>query len=268
MTRYVDPNSGAGSQPGGFVGNVEVQQHIQPVSGGTVITPWPTQEETLPFGLGRNMVPDLRDLDFPMASAIPKTSSRTNRYWNAEGAWLNQENFPHCVGASWTHYLKDGPVTYDKKVDMAYASQLYREAQKVDQWPGENYDGTSVRAGAQILQSRGLLGTYTWAYDAKTVIKALLEVGPVVVGTVWTMSMFRPDPTGLLNVSGKAAGGHAYLLNGVNTKTERVRIKNSWGRGWDDNGFALLSFTDLDRLLKAQGEACLAVEIENPPASV
>lgn len=268
MTRYVDPNSGAGSQPGGFVGNVEVQQHIQPVSAGTVIAPWPTQKETLPFGLGRNMVPDIRDLNFPMSSVVPATSKRTDRYWNAEGAWLHQGNFPHCVGAAWTHYLADGPVTYDVDVDMEYASQLYREAQKVDQWPGENYDGTSVRAGAQILQARGLIGEYRWAFDAATVIKALLEVGPVVVGTVWTTSMFRPDPTSLLNVSGNTAGGHAYLLNGVNTKTERIRIKNSWGRGWGDTGFATMSFTDLDRLLKAQGEACLAVEIDKQIESV
>ena len=30
---------------------------------------------------------------------------------------------------------------------------LYHEAQKIDEWPGEDYDGTSVRAGLDILAS-------------------------------------------------------------------------------------------------------------------
>ena len=32
---------------------------------------------------------------------------------------------------------------------------LYHEAQKVDEWPGEDYEGTSVRAGLDILRVRG-----------------------------------------------------------------------------------------------------------------
>lgn len=37
-----------------------------------------------------------------------------------------------------------------------YAARwLYQEAQKIDEWPGESYDGTSVRAGFEMLRSRG-----------------------------------------------------------------------------------------------------------------
>jgi hypothetical protein len=35
------------------------------------------------------------------------------------------------------------------------ARWLYHEAQKVDEWPGEDYDGTSVRAGLDVLRTRG-----------------------------------------------------------------------------------------------------------------
>jgi hypothetical protein len=35
------------------------------------------------------------------------------------------------------------------------ARWLYLEAQKVDEWPGEAYDGTSVRAGMDVLRDRG-----------------------------------------------------------------------------------------------------------------
>lgn len=35
------------------------------------------------------------------------------------------------------------------------ATWLYREAQKIDEWPGEAYSGTSVRAGCDILRDSG-----------------------------------------------------------------------------------------------------------------
>ena len=35
------------------------------------------------------------------------------------------------------------------------APWLYREAQRVDDWPGEDYSGTSVRAALDVLRSRG-----------------------------------------------------------------------------------------------------------------
>src|SRR4051794_32441918 len=35
------------------------------------------------------------------------------------------------------------------------AAWLYHEARKVDEWPGEDYDGTSVRAGLDVLRTVG-----------------------------------------------------------------------------------------------------------------
>mgnify|MGYP006891290300 CR=1 FL=1 len=75
---------------------------------------------------------------------------------------------------------------------------LYNEAQKIDQWPGEDYDGTSVRAGAAVLKSKGYISGYNWAWDVETVVNALLTLGPVVVGTWWTYDMFFPNEKVLL----------------------------------------------------------------------
>lgn len=214
------------------------------------------------YGLGRLYIPDERDANFPLSAALPsETQERTHRYWNNRGIWLNQGNFPHCVGFSWTHWLKDGPVTFDQPVDAAYASQLYRECQFVDQWAGENYDGTSVRAGAKILQDRGLISSYRWATTIDEVVHCLLHVGPMVVGTTWYASMFHPNSKGVIEIFGKAEGGHAYKLDGINTKSGLIRIKNSWGRGWGKNGHAYIHVNDFSRLLQEYGEACLAVEV-------
>ena len=80
------------------------------------------------------------------------------------------------------------------------------------------------------------------------------------MGTNWYYNMFFPDKTGRIKLGGYLAGGHAYVLNGVNTKTQLFRIKNSWGRKWGQLGHAYISFSDMSRLIKEQGEICLAIE--------
>lgn len=130
-------------------------------------------------------------------------------------------------------------------------------------YTGNSYDGTSVRAGAKVLQTKGFIESYLWAWDVNTVIQAVLEKGPVVVGTEWTYDMFFPNiDTAIIKPTGNSAGGHAYLINGVNTKKKLFRIKNSWGRVWGNKGHAYISFDDMDKLIRNQGEACLAIEIK------
>lgn len=219
------------------------------------------------FGLGRVIVPDERDAAFPMSAVVPAASERGYRYWNPSGIWLDQGATPQCVAFAWTHWLEDGPVTrpeteHGGDVPVVNPAEVYAEAQTIDEWPGEDYDGTSVRAGAKVLQQLGYIGEYRWASDLDTVVRALLEVGPVVVGTWWYDSMFTPRDDYLVIDDGAAkVGGHAYLLNGVNVKDRKLRIKNSWGRRWADDGTAWMTFDTFEALLSDWGEACLAVEI-------
>ena len=212
---------------------------------------------------GRLPAPDPRDRQFPMKMLLPRQlSTRRSRYWNANGAWLDQQDRPHCVGYAWTHWLEDGPVTQRGLTPTVDPDTLYKEAQRADEWPGEDYDGTSIRGGVKAAQARGYIAAYHWAESVVDIVEALLEVGPVVMGTEWYAGMMDPDPAGILHATGKVLGGHAYVLNGVNTDAKIVRVKNSWGRGWGSNGHALLTFDDLKRLFpSSDGEACLAVEI-------
>lgn len=214
------------------------------------------------LGLGRLQAADVKDQLFPMAKALSlePPSSRTSRAWNANGFWGDQGMTSQCVAYAWTHWLKDGPVTHKKLIPDP--ATLYKKAQQNDEWEGEEptYEGTSVRAGAKVLQSEGLIGNYYWAFDVETTIEALLTTGPVVVGTDWYSDMFSPNSKGEVTPTGYVAGGHAYVLDGVNKKTGLIRIKNSWGRGWGKKGFAFIKFKDMDKLIKQQGEVCLATE--------
>lgn len=213
------------------------------------------------LGLGRVIIPDERDSSFPMKAILKKAETPKNsKYWNANGFWGDQLDTSQCVGFGWMHFLEDAPITHVGPTPILYPQEIYAEAQKLDEFPGENYDGTTVRAGAKYLMIKGYITEYRWGYTLQELIDAVLYKAPCVVGTNWYYDMFFPDADGLIKMTGSFAGGHCYLVNGVNVKKRMFRIKNSWGRKWGKSGLAYISFDDMEKLIKGQGEICLAVE--------
>jgi len=214
------------------------------------------------FGLGRVAKPDPRDRRFMLAS--PRTASvRTARTWYVRGV-LDQGSTPHCVGYSSAQWCRASPAP---RVVNLVPSELYAEAQRLDEWEGEDYDGSSVRGGMKALRARGIVESFTWAFDPPTLIHHLLETGPMVLGTDWYESMFEPDAKGNLTVEGATAGGHAYLAIGIDTRHRNadrsvgaVRIVNSWGTRWGQAGRAWLPFSALPQLLENYGEAAMGVK--------
>jgi hypothetical protein len=226
------------------------------------ITPTPTPTKT------RSIVPTPTPtptksrsvLPTPTPTPTPINSSLTSRYWDANMWWGNQGNTPQCVGYAWAHWIADGPVVHSGVQPPVNPKLIYQQAQLVDEWPGTNYNGTSVRGGAKYLNSTGKIGNYYWAYDVQTLVNTLLQIGPVVVGTNWYNNMFYPNSNGVISIGGSLAGGHAYVINGVDTVNKLFRIKNSWGVKWGKSGHAFISFTDMTRLINERGEICLAIE--------
>jgi len=216
------------------------------------------QDNGLPYGLGRKPAPDSRD--WPMRLALPAPPRELDlplrRRWR-RGPTLDQGTTSECVGYSWRARLnaapvrtKAGPAPYD----------IYTAAQEVDEWPGQDYLGTSVRAGAKVLQELGYLESYVWAANLEEVVAFLLTAGPVCFGTSWRKGMFTPTPEGQVIPSGPAAGGHAYLAYGADRMLGRIHFQNSWGTGYGLGGLFWMTFADAARLLADGGEACAPTE--------
>lgn len=194
----------------------------------------------------------------------PATPTVTARTWYSPGV-MDQGATSECVGYSGVKYLTTAPV-YNKPLDP---HELYKECQRTDEWPGEDYDGTSVRGLFKALKRRGLVSGYKWAFEYELVVNHILTAGPVVMGTVWPMEMFTPDRHGYIEPKGEDAGGHAWLIIGANRNRRNpdgtrgaVRMINSWGDGWAQNGRAWITFNNLDWLIKEDGEACVATEVK------
>lgn len=214
------------------------------------------------YGLGRKVAPDHRDMNHPMRALLSVDAPKKPfGYWHG-GMFLDQGPTPQCVEYSWHHFLQTGRIRPSGKYPYWTPGSVYPEMQKIDEWPGEDYDGTSVRAGAKMLWAMGYINEYHWAWDLETVIDAVTRLGPVVMGTNWYSDMFEPDSRGRVKLGGYQAGGHAWLIDGANRKQGLIRAKNSWGRAWGLNGRFWMPFEDLERLINEDGEACIATEVQ------
>jgi hypothetical protein len=220
----------------------------------------PTGEDLT--GLGRIKQHDPRNAAHPMPTLVTEVR---HRLWNA-GAVLDQGSTPQCVGYAGWGWLAGGPVTNKPKFSP---TDLYKMAQARDEWPGDDYDGSSTLGLMKALKDAGYIKEYVWATDAETLVSWILAKGPVVVGTNWWTDMFTPDRWGFLDAMGQIEGGHEYRLVGAyRDKTcpdgskGAVRMVNSWGRGWGSGGRAWISFATLDKLIKDDGEAVTAPEIK------
>lgn len=216
-------------------------------------------------GLGRLPQPDTRNASYPMPKlAVPSEVRR--RHWHG-GSVLDQLDTPMCVGFSGWQWLASGPVVNHP---LFTPQDLYKWAQENDQWPGEDYEGSSTLGLMKALKSKNLISDYVWATDAETLMAWVLNKGPVLVGTNWYNDMFTPDKDGFLEPAGDMVGGHEWCIIGgdrdrkckFDGSTGAFRMLNSWGPKWGDHGRAWVSMKTMDRLIKEDGEAVTASEIK------
>lgn len=209
-------------------------------------------------GLGRIVVFDDRSKNHPVKILFGSAPLKTT-YWECPVV-LDQGKEGACVGFAWSHSLAANPhPSSDVTNDTGFS--VYNAAKRLDDWPGEDYSGTSVLAGVKALKKQfpGKFSSYKWAFGLWDVIRTISDLGPVTLGIPWYRSFYRPGPSNILALDGPVVGGHAILANGVDIDRGLVQLHNSWGVAWGNKGNAFVTFDTLDKLLKQQGEACFLV---------
>lgn len=84
----------------------------------------------------------------------------------------------------------------------------------------------------------------------KDIMRGIYEnISPVIIGMEIYESFLSVNSTGILPVPKKTEkyyGGHAVLCTGWTTINNDIYlvIKNSWGEGWGDNGYAYMKLSD------------------------
>lgn len=174
------------------------------------------------------------------------------------GTHLDQGSLGSCVGNGFTHDALAKPNPH-KGLTETDAVALYHRAQQLDDSPGENYEGTSVLAGAKASAERGWLVQYRWATTVDDIVATVGYVGPVVIGVDWYDGMMDTDAKGYIHATGSVQGGHCILVKGVNVKLKRFTLHQSWGTSWGIGGDCYLSFADMAFLLSRQGEAAVPI---------
>jgi hypothetical protein len=192
-----------------------------------------------------------------------------------EGTVLDQGSEGACVGFAWLGELLAQPAAPDQqptaRQGYSIAVDYYKRAQKIDQWPGEDYEGTSVLAGAKIVLEEGFMDSYRWCFGVDDVRDAVITTGPVVIGIPWLSGMYSTGANGLVKVSGKQVGGHALVITGydpamrIGNKTYEVfKWRNSWGSDYGVEGSGYIRVIDLASLLAKNGEACVPIGRKKP----
>lgn len=225
------------------------------------------------FGLGRLPSLDFRDR---LHMATPPKAAEIDvrhRHW-ITGKILDQGDKPHCVGFTGEQLLASSPV---RNKYYKTPADLYYECQDNDEWEGNSYEGTSVRALFKVLRAHNYIESWQNAFDADTAVRHVLAVGPVALGISWHDSMFYPvDFKGekfiKADKNSAAAGGHAILWTGCNLDKPchcgapgAARLVNSWGRDFGDKGKVWICLKELALLIADFGECICSNELKFIP---
>lgn len=170
--------------------------------------------------------------------------------------FLNQGDTPGCTGWSFTQIMDTVP--HAQGLTDSDALNRYRRAQQIDEWPGEDYEGSSVLGAQDSAKADGLITAYYWATTLEELKRGVGYHGPMQIGSEWFEGMFSPDSDYYIKPTGSSAGGHAYEVSAYEVNTDSFWIANTWGPDWGFGGIAKIRADDLGSLVfSGSGEAAL-----------
>jgi hypothetical protein len=194
-------------------------------------------------------------------------------YRRAKVPVLDQGKDGACTGfglATVAHYLlRTHKVTRDATSISPF--MFYDLARRYDEWPGENYEGSSCRGAMKGWYKHGVCRETLWpmshpgaplgevrAEDAArrplgayfrvnhqslvAMHSAITEAGVLYASASVHGGWEDTGKDGLIKKSDKILGGHAFAV--VAYDADGFWIQNSWSASWGKNGFGHISYDD------------------------
>jgi hypothetical protein len=236
-------------------------------------------------GLGRRLPGDMEHVEkYPFSAVAPDTVGTVNHtmklpqfHWDwdqgSEGACVG---FGTSMMMSVRNQFQAYQLDTNPKTHRYDPWWLWDRAKEIDEWPDTNPgddEGTSVRAGCDVLRQRGHvrviqgkdrpedisegITTNRWAVSVDELRTALSGDLPISLGINWYQNFDRPELVGSeywigrdVNHLGSIRGGHCVCLYGASDRRQAFRVKNSWGR---DFPLVWVPYLTVQRLINEDG---------------
>ncbi|KOS04793.1 peptidase C1 [Flavobacterium akiainvivens] len=187
---------------------------------------------------------------------------------------LDQKSEGACTGfglATVANYLLRKRTRYPNTLAVS-ARMFYEMARRYDEWPGEDYSGSSARGAMKGWQKHGVCSEECWAYenynpsyfnedramdalkrplgayyrvnhkDIIAIHTAMAEVGVLYATSQVHEGWNNVGVDGTIPLHDELTGGHAFAIVAYNS--QGLWIQNSWGADWGMGGFALVTYDD------------------------
>lgn len=221
---------------------------------------------------------DFRDQMFiPTLVSVP-TQMALDDYLSHGVPVLDQGQEGACTGfglSTVANYLLRGRLNGSGNFSPVSPRMFYTMARRYDEWPGEEYSGSSARGAMKGWNKHGVCTEAEWPYhftgdnqdggltearmkaarrhplgayfrvnhkDIVAMHSALAEVGILYATAMVHEGWNSVRADGIVPQSDVITGGHAFAIVGY---TEMgFWIQNSWGPDWGKGGMCLVSYDD------------------------
>ncbi len=218
---------------------------------------------------------DFRDLMYvPTLIEVP-TERPLAEFMTFKVPVLDQKAEGACTGfglATVAHYLLKRRKTYPDPTPVS-PRMIYQMAKRYDEWPGEDYSGSSARGAMKGWHKHGICSEGKWRYssnskdvrlteercadavqrplgayfrvnhkDLVAMHAAISEVGVLYATAMVHAGWQNAARDGLIKFSQDVIGGHAFAI--VAYDRDGFWIQNSWGTDWGKGGFGKISYDE------------------------
>lgn len=215
---------------------------------------------------------DFRDRMFVPTLVEVRPESNLEAYRALGVPVLNQGKEGACTGfglATVANYLVRNLYPPDRFTAVS-ARMLYVLARRYDEWPGEEYSGSSPRGAMKGWHKHGVCAEKLWADDRRDDLdsdraadaldrplgayfrvnhkdlvamhSAISQVGVLYAAAGVHAGWRNVGADGIIKTARERLGGHAFAIVGYDR--DGFWLQNSWGEGWGAGGLARLSYDD------------------------